>query len=122
MKYVCDANLSPKVVQALRDAGFDASHVSDHDLLTAPDDEIFAWAIETATIVITADSDFAMLLAVRRSTSPSVVLVRDNADQPPAAHARLLIENLPSVEEALEAGAIISLSPSRLRVRELPIK
>jgi predicted nuclease of predicted toxin-antitoxin system len=122
VKYVCDANLSPKVAQALRDAGFDTSHVGDHDLLTASDAVIFAWAIETSTTVITADSDFAMLLAVRQSTSPSVVLLRDIADQPPPVHARLLIENLPSVEEALATGAIISLSPSRLRVRELPIK
>ena len=40
---------------------------------------------------------------------------------PPMAHARLLIDNLAAVEDALAGGAIVSLSPTRLRVRALPI-
>ncbi len=122
MKFVCDANLSPRVTDSLRAAGFDASHVSDHNLLTASDEDIFAWATETETVIITADSDFAMLLALRQTNSPSVVLLRDIANQPPAAHAQILIENLPTVKDQLAAGAIVSLSPTRLRVRDLPIK
>jgi predicted nuclease of predicted toxin-antitoxin system len=71
--------------------------------------------------VVTADSDFAMLLATRRAETPSVVLLRDVADRLPAAHAQLLIDNLAAVEDVLAGGAIVSLSPTRLRVRELPI-
>lgn len=122
MKYLLDANLSPQVVAALLDAGYDATHVGDHGLLVATDDEILGWAANNGVVVITADSDFAMLLATRRALVPSVLLLRDIADKPPAAHAQLLIDNLATVEEDLTSGAIVSLSPTRLRVRELPIR
>lgn len=122
MNYIIDANLSPQVVGVLQAAGHRASHVGDHGLLTATDDEIFDWAAENNAVVITADSDFAMLLATRRSTTPSVVLLRDVADQPPAVHAKLLVGNLSTVEPDLASGAIVSLSPTRLRIRSLPIE
>ncbi len=41
MKFVLDANLSPRVAAGLRIAGFDAVHVVDLDLVTATEDEIF---------------------------------------------------------------------------------
>ena len=100
----------------------DAAHVGDHQLLTASDDEIFDWAADQGYVVVTADSDFGMLLAFRRASSPSVVLLRDVADKAPDVHARLLIDNLPQLREELENGAIISLSTTRLRVRRLPIQ
>ncbi len=94
MRYLVDANLSPDVVQALIAAGYDATHVGDHGLLVATDDEIFDWAAANEAVVVTADSDFAMLLATRRAQTPSVILLRDVADRPRAAHAELLIDNL----------------------------
>jgi predicted nuclease of predicted toxin-antitoxin system len=122
VKLVIDANLSPAVVVALKDAGYDASHVGDHGLLAAKDEEIFEWAERFDAVIVTADSDFAMLLAIRRASKPSVVHIRDVADRQPLVHAGLLIENLGSIVEALEAGAIVSLSPTHLRVRDLPIR
>jgi len=56
-----DANLSPMVTALLRDAGNYASHVADHGLLSATDEAIFEWADRNAAVVVTADSDFAML-------------------------------------------------------------
>ena len=63
-----------------------------------------------------------MLLATRRTSTPSVVLLRDVADQPPAVHAKLLVANLSTVEPELTTGAIVALSPTRLRIRSLPIE
>lgn len=36
-------------------------------------------------------------------------------------HDQLLVANLPSVVKDLERGAIVSLSPTRLAVRDLPV-
>ena len=72
--------------------------------------------------MVTADSDFGMLLALRRTENPSVIHLRAIADLVPDVHAALLIENLGAIEDALMAGAIVSLSPSHLRVRDLPIR
>jgi hypothetical protein len=54
MKLLLDANLSPKVAEGLRQAGFDALHVEDLDLLTATDDEIFDRSVEDQFVMITA--------------------------------------------------------------------
>jgi hypothetical protein len=51
-----------------------------------------------------------------------VVHIRDVADRPPAVHSALLIANLDLIVEPLRAGAIVSLSPTHLRVRDLPIR
>jgi len=91
-------------------------------LATAPDDVIFDYAVEQRTAIITADSDFAQMLALRRADTPSVVQMRHVAELSPDDHAALLVANLPALVPELEKGVIASLSPDRLRVRDLPIR
>ena len=71
--------------------------------------------------MVTADSDFPMMLALRRVRAPSVVLLRHVTSIRPSEQTALLVANLPSVSKELEAGAVVSLSPTRLAVRDLPI-
>lgn len=122
MKLLIDANLAPRVADGLRDAGFEAVHVADIGLLTGTDDEIFDRAAAEGLSVVTADSDFGMLLAMRRATSPSVIHLRHVAEMRPSDHLDLLVANLPQIADALDEGAIVSLGPSRLSVRDLPIR
>lgn len=122
MKLLVDANLSPRVADALRVAGFDTVHVLDLGLVTAPDEVIFDRAAADGLTILTADSDFGTLLAMRRATSPSVVHVRGVAELLPDDHIALLVANLPQVAEGLDRGAIVSMSPTRLAVRDLPIR
>ena len=37
-------------------------------------------------------------------------------------HLQLLIANLPQIADDLDRGAIVSLSPTRLAVRDLPLR
>lgn len=122
MKLLIDANLAPRVAADLRAAGFDAVHVGDLMLVTVTDEEIFDRAAADGLTVVTADSDFGMLLALRRAPSPSVVQLRHVAEVGPDDHVALLVANLPQVAADLERGAIVSLSPTRLAVRDLPIR
>lgn len=122
MRLLLDANLSPRVADALRGKGFDAVHVVDLGIVAASDEEIFDRAVKDGLTVVTADSDFGMLLALRRAESPSVVHLRRAAELPPEQHVALLAANLPQVEDDLDRGAIVSLSPTRLAVRDLPIR
>lgn len=71
MKCLVDANLSPRVAVALTDAGFEVVHVRDVGLVTASDAEISAFAARTGATVISADSDFATLLALGGGLAPS---------------------------------------------------
>lgn len=75
MKPLVDENLSPRVARLLRDGGLDATHVLDHDLGGASDVDVAAFAIAQNRVIISADSDFATLLALSRGTAPSLVLL-----------------------------------------------
>jgi hypothetical protein len=63
-----------------------------------------------------------MLLARRRASSPSVVHLRNIAELLPETHVALLAANLAAIAEDLDRGAIASLSPTRLAVRDLPLR
>lgn len=121
MRFLLDANLSPRLVESLTQAGYQVRHVADVGLVAADDAQIFDHAAEEGDVVITADSDFSTLLASRGTDRPSVILLRQVAELSWDVHAELLIANLPAVVEDLEAGAVVSLSPTRLAVRRLPI-
>lgn len=121
MRLLLDANLSPALVEPLVGAGYEVSHVGDLELLAASDDDILARAASDGYVVVTADSDFPMMLATRRASRPSVVLLRHITNLPRHHHSDLLLANLPTVSDALDQGAIVSLSPTRLTVRDLPI-
>ena len=71
MRFLVDANLSPRVAARLRLEGHDVEHVGDAGLLTAEDGPILAHAASTDRVILSADSDFATLLAVTGRSEPS---------------------------------------------------
>ncbi|HEY0948808.1 DUF5615 family PIN-like protein [Nocardioides sp.] len=122
MKLLIDANLSPVVAEQLRADGYDASHVEDHGLGTASDEAIASFATGQGAAIVSADTDFATILALTGKSTPSLVLFRSADALAPRAQAALLAANLPTVEEELGVGAVVSISRGRLRVRRLPLR
>jgi predicted nuclease of predicted toxin-antitoxin system len=121
VRLLLDANLSPEVARRLNVSGHDAIHVVEIGLVAASDPEIMQAAVEADRVLITADSDFAAMLALGGARAPSVVLLRSADHMRPPEQADLLAANLVAVEEDLTSGAIVSLTRRHLRVRELPI-
>jgi hypothetical protein len=64
---------------------------------------------------------FGTLLAMRKQTSPSVILFRHGSQHRPADQAGLLKANLPQLVGALEVGSIVVIQPDRIRIRALPL-
>ena len=120
MRFLLDANLSPRVAGLLRAGGLDADHVRDHGLQAESDDMILTFARVHGFVVVSEDTDFGELLARQRAEGPSVVLMRTNGPLTPDQHAALLLANLPVVLGELESGAIVVLGRDRIRVRSLP--
>jgi predicted nuclease of predicted toxin-antitoxin system len=121
VRFLIDNALSPEVARRLGEDGHDALHVRDIGMQRASDEDIFDRAEEEERVVVSADTDFATLLASRRQRSPSVILFRRGAQRRPSEQVALLIANLAKFERDLITGCIAVFEPDRVRIRTLPL-
>ena len=121
MRFLVDNALSPAVTEGLRRAGHDAAHVRDYGMAAEDDEVIFDRAAQEDRILISADTDFGTILALRKTPKPSVILFRLSTHHHPDHQMRLLLANLTDLSVDLERGCIAVFEDTRIRVRPLPI-
>ena len=121
MKLLVDMNLSPRWIALLRDSGVDAVHWSVVGKINAPDTEIMAYAMSNDCIVLTHDLDFSAILAATQGEKPSGVQIRAD-DVSPDAIGMQVVAALRQMESELEAGALLTIDPSRTRLNLLPLR
>ena len=120
MKLLLDQGLPLSAAALLRDAGIETIHVGEIGMSQAEDTEIIQKAREEERIVVTLDADFHTLLALDEAVSPSVIRVRIERLRAQAL-MDLLLMVIAQCEEDLEQGSAISIEPSRIRIRRLPL-
>ena len=121
MKLLIDNALSPQIAVDLRESDYDVIHVRDIDLHAAPDELVFAEAESSERVIVSADTDFGALLALRESASPSFILFRKTNGVRPSVIATQLLALLPRYQQEIEAGCILTVTNDLVRIRRLPI-
>jgi predicted nuclease of predicted toxin-antitoxin system len=121
VRFLVDNALSPRLAVGLVAAGPDAVHVRELGLAGASDEVLFDLAGDQDRVLVSADTDFGTLLALRNTTRPSVLLFRHMPDRSAGALLAVLLANLDPVADALAQGAVVIIDPRRVRVRRLPV-
>lgn len=121
MKFLADMGISPHTVSFLRGVGHDAVHLNEQGLDRMEDSAILEKARGEGRVLLTHDLDFGELVAAGGARLPSLVVFRLRNMRPENVN-RYLQSIIGEQEESLKAGAIISVTEGRIRIRLLPVE
>lgn len=119
-RLLLDQGLPRSTGAILARAGWDVVHVSEIEMSRADDVDVLERARTEQRVCVTLDADFHALLAVSGETTPSVVRIRKEGLDANAL-AALLETVWPDVEDAVVAGAVVTVTDRSVRIRRLPI-
>lgn len=120
MKILADMNISPLTIMELTNHGYQISRITAYLPANATDEEIIQLALQENWIILTQDLDFSALIAQSGSKYPSLISIRLNNAQPKVI-SKILLNLLPTIEEELLQGALISVDEKNFRIRHLPV-
>ncbi|MEW5783316.1 MAG: DUF5615 family PIN-like protein [Pseudomonadota bacterium] len=115
-----DQGLPRSVGSSLPAASWSVLHVADVGLSRASDLTILQFARETRRHIVTLDADFHAWLATSGATGPSVLRLRIEGLK--GKELAALLERIwPSISSAMSNGAMVTVTPDRIRIKHLPI-
>lgn len=120
MKFLADMGISPRVVDELREKGYDAVHLLDEELGRMPDGRILEKARQEERVLLTHDLDFGELLAANGGLLPSVIIFRLKDMRAPNV-SRHLFSIISQQSDALNNGVVCSVTERKVRIRALPL-
>ena len=120
MKLIIDENLPPRWCDYLAPFGITAIHWKDIGHIGDPDEIIIDYACGKNAVIVTQDLDFTRILALRGAHLPSVIQLRVSCPIPEIIGPSLL-QILEKYQPQLHAGCLVSLDPTRHRMRLLPL-
>jgi predicted nuclease of predicted toxin-antitoxin system len=111
VRFLIDAQLPPLLARYLSESGHQAEHVADLKLSSAPDRDIWNYALANGAVLITKDEDFITMRALN-AKGPAIVWVRLGNTTRRELLARIS-STLPAILSGLQRGeTVIEVSGS----------
>ena len=120
IRLLLDQGLPRSTVKLLADAGWDVLHVGDIGMARASDSDILDHARREQRVCVTLDADFHSQLAVSGAAGPSTIRIRREGLKGPAL-ATLLQRVWPLIADAVDQGAMVTITERNVRLHRLPI-
>jgi len=116
MRFLIDMPISALLVEWLQREGYNAVHAAHVGLGQASDEEIIAQARKENRIIVTADLDYARLLALAGSSGPGIILFRGGnySDKEMLELINRVLVTIPS-EQLLDSIAVVDKKSIRRR-------
>jgi predicted nuclease of predicted toxin-antitoxin system len=121
LKFFIDNALPPLLAARLRVSGHDAVHVREYGMQQASDQDILERALQEDRVIVSADTDFGTILALRRLHRPSFILFRNPDIVRAEDYYKAILHLLTVAETELANGCILTVRPNRVRIRALPL-
>ena len=118
MRVLVDANLPASIVEFLNQLGHDAVWSGTLIPTTSPDDHVVARAIQDSRVILTMDLDFSKIIQKSRLNEPSLITLRLPEWPMPLIH-QALTKNLPSLEQTVLEGVMITIDENGPRIHPL---
>jgi predicted nuclease of predicted toxin-antitoxin system len=119
-RLLLDQGVPRSTGKLLVEGGWDVVHVADIGMSRADDAAILRHALAEGRVCVTLDADFHTLLVMGGNQYPSAIRIRlEGLDA--AKMAALLQRIWVGVEDALDDGALVTVTERTVRVRRLPV-
>jgi predicted nuclease of predicted toxin-antitoxin system len=120
MRLLADLHISPRTVQFLSSLGHDVARVSEILPSTSTDKTIVTRASEDARTILTQDLDYSAIITLSGAKNPSLISLRLSSSRVEYVNT-VLAKVLPTIEQDVLLGMIITVEDNRIRRRSLPI-
>ncbi|MBL8877115.1 MAG: DUF5615 family PIN-like protein [Phycisphaerae bacterium] len=121
MRFLVDQPVSSLLSQWLRSVGHDAQHVRDRGMSASTDTAILDLARAEQRTLVTADLDFARLIALSGQAQPGLILFRAG-NISDVEMLSLLQRVLVEVAEQVITSSIVVVDAFSIRIAGLPIR
>ena len=120
IRLLLDQGLPRSAVRLLGDVGWDVLHAGDIGMARSSDSDILDYARRERRVCVTLDADFHAHLAVSGAAHPSTDRIRIEGLNG-CALAELLQRVWPMIGDALDRGAMATITERDIRLHRLPI-
>jgi len=115
LRLLADENISPKVVQFLREHGIDVADVKELGWQGEKDDILLAKAYQDQRFVLTYDSDFGTLAIHLGKSYYGIIYLRLRILRPDYVNS--IIAKLLICDQEITPGALVVVEDTRIRIR-----